>query len=145
MERLMIDRGLAKALEFVRAGDCLVVWKLDRLCCFLSHLLTIVTGIKEKGVVVHSLTEQKNTTRPHGALLFHLLGRSPNIEKALIQERIKAGISAAKHPLRHSGRPRVQNVEMLEFVLAALESRSSKASICSTFGIPRSTLINSLA
>ena len=66
--------GLAKALEFVRAGDCLVVWKLDRLGRSLSHLLTIVTSLKEKGVAFRSLTEQMDTTTPHGELLFQLFG-----------------------------------------------------------------------
>jgi DNA invertase Pin-like site-specific DNA recombinase len=66
--------GLAKALEFARAGDCLVVWKLDRLGRSLSHLLTIVTGLKENGVDFRSLTEQMDTTTPHGELLFQLFG-----------------------------------------------------------------------
>jgi len=73
--------GLAKALEFVRAGDCLVVWKLDRLGRSLSHLLTIVTGLKEKGVAFRSLTEQMDTTTPHGELLFQLFGALAQYER----------------------------------------------------------------
>jgi len=137
--------GLAKALEFVRAGDCLVVWKLDRLGRSLSHLLTIVTGLKEKGVGFRSLTEQMDTTTPHGELLFHLFGALAQYERALIQERVKAGISAAKRRGRHSGRPRALDAEKLESVIAALASGTSKAAVCRTFGIPRSTLIDSLA
>ncbi len=137
--------GLAKALEFVRAGDCLVVWKLDRLGRSLSHLLTIVTGLKEKGVAFRSLTEQMDTTTPHGELLFQLFGALAQYERALIQERVKAGISAAQRRGRQSGRPRALDGEKLESVLAALESGTSKASVCRTFGIPRSTLIDSLA
>ena len=54
-----VDRaGLAKALAFVRAGDCLVVWKLDRLGRSLPHLLATVTGLKERGIAIRSLTEQ---------------------------------------------------------------------------------------
>jgi len=119
--------GLAKALEFVRDGDCLVVWKLDRLGRSLSHLLTIITGLKEKGVAFRSLTEQMDTTTPHGELLFQLFGALAQYERALIQERVKAGISAAKRRGRHSGRPRVLEGEKLESVLAALESGTSKA------------------
>lgn len=137
--------GLAKALEFVRAGDCLVVWKLDRLGRSLSHLLTIVTGLREKGVAFHSLTEQMDTTTPHGELLFQFFGALAQYERALIQERVKAGISAAQRRGRHSGRPRVLDGEKLESVLAALDSGTSKAAVCRTFGIPRSTLIDSLA
>jgi len=137
--------GLAKALEFVQAGDCLVVWKLDRLGRSLSHLLTIITGLREKGVGFRSLTEQMDTTTPHGELLFHLFAALAQYERALIQERVKAGISAAKRRGRHSGRPRALDAEKLESVIAALKGGASKAAVCRTFGIPRSTLIDSLA
>jgi DNA invertase Pin-like site-specific DNA recombinase len=137
--------GLAKVLEFVVAGDCLVVWKLDRLGRSLSHLLTIITGLREKGIGFRSLTEQMDTITPHGELLFQLFGALAQYERALIQERVKAGITAAKRRGRHSGRPRALDAEKLESVLAALNSGTSKAAVCRTFGIPRSTLIDSLA
>lgn len=137
--------GLGKALEFVRAGDCLVVWKLDRLGRSLSHLLTIVTGLREKGVGFRSLTEQMDTTTPHGELLFHLFGALAQYERALTQERIRAGITAAKRRGRHGGRPHALDAEKMESVIAALASGTSKAAVCRTFGIPRSTLIDSLA
>ncbi len=137
--------GLGKALEFVRAGDCLVVWKLDRLGRSLSHLLTIVTGLREKDVGFRSLTEQMDTTTPHGELLFHLFGALAQYERALTQERIRAGITAAKRRGRHGGRPHALDAEKMESVIAALASGTSKAAVCRTFGIPRSTLIDSLA
>lgn len=137
--------GLGKALEFVRAGDCLVVWKLDRLGRSLSHLLTIVTGLREKDVGFRSLTEQMDTTTPHGELLFHLFGALAQYERALTQERIRAGITAAKRRGRHGGRPHALDAEKMESVITALASGTSKAAVCRTFGIPRSTLIDSLA
>ncbi len=137
--------GLAKALGFVRAVDCLVVWKLDRLGRSLSHLLTIVTRLREKDVGFRSLTEQMDTTTPHGELLFHLFGALAQYERALTQERIMACISAAKRRGRHGGRPHALDAEKLESVIAALASGPSKAAVCRTFGIPRSTLIDSLA
>ena len=136
--------GLAKALGFVRPGDCLVVWKLDRLGRSLSHLLSIVTGLRDKGVGFRSLTEQMDTTTPHGELLFHLFGALAQYERALTQERIRAGITAAKRRGRHGGRPRAMDAEKLESVIAALESGTSKAAVCRAFGIPRSTLVDSL-
>ena len=60
--------GLAKALAFIRAGDCLVVWKLDRLGRSLPHLLTTVTDLKKRGVAFRSLAEQMDTTTPQGEL-----------------------------------------------------------------------------
>ncbi len=81
--------GLSKALAFLRAGDCLVVWKLDRLGRSLPHLLTTVTGLKERGVGFRSLTEQIDTTTPQGELLFHIFGALAQFERALIQERAR--------------------------------------------------------
>jgi len=63
--------GLAQALDYVRAGDCLVVWKLDRLGRSLSHLLRIDTDLQSRGVAFRSLTEQIDTTTPHGEFLFN--------------------------------------------------------------------------
>ena len=73
--------GLGKALAFIRAGDCLVVWKLDRLGRSLPHLLTTVTGLKERGITFRSLTEQIDTTTPQGELLFHIFGALAQFER----------------------------------------------------------------
>ena len=83
--------GLGKALAFIRDGDCLVVWKLDRLGRSLPHLLTTVTDLKVRGVAFRSLTEQMDTTTPQGELLFHIFGALAQFERALIQERVQAG------------------------------------------------------
>jgi DNA invertase Pin-like site-specific DNA recombinase len=66
--------GLRACLNFMKSGDTLVVWKLDRLGRSLPHLLTIVTGLRDKGVAFRSLTEGMDTTTPHGELLFHIFG-----------------------------------------------------------------------
>ena len=66
--------GLARALEFVRPGDVLVVWKLDRLGRSLSHLLALVTSLKDKRVAFRSLTENLDTTTPSGEFLFQVFG-----------------------------------------------------------------------
>ena len=60
--------GLAKALAFIKSGDCLVVWKLDRLGRSLPHLLTTVTDLKKRGIAFRSLTEQMDTTTPQGRI-----------------------------------------------------------------------------
>jgi DNA invertase Pin-like site-specific DNA recombinase len=67
-------RGLISALAFVRAGDVLVVWKLDRLGRSLSHLLTIINSLRERKVAFRSLTEGMDTTTASGELLFHVFG-----------------------------------------------------------------------
>ena len=87
--------GLAKALGFLRPGDCLVVWKLDRLGRSLPHLLTTVTDLKARGVAFRSLTEQMDTTTAQGELVFHIFGALAQFERSLIQERVQAGLAAA--------------------------------------------------
>lgn len=137
--------GLAKALEFVRPGDCLIVWKLDRLGRSLPHLLSVVMGLKERGVAFRSLTEQMDTSTPQGEFLFHIFGALAQFERTLTQERVKAGLEAARRRGRRGGRPRAVDGEKLAAILKALEGGATKAAVCRTFGIKRSTLIDTLA
>ena len=97
--------GLKACLADVRSGDVLVVWKLDRLGRSLSHLLKIVAELKERGVAFRSLTEQMDTTTPHGEFLFSVFGALAQYERALIQERVTAGLEAARRRGRKGGRP----------------------------------------
>lgn len=137
--------GLKKCLDFVKTGDTLVVWKLDRLGRSLTHLLTIVEGLRKNGVAFRSLTEGMDTTTPHGELLFHLFGALAQYERALTRERVNAGLAAAKRRGRHGGRPVAVEPEKLEAILAALDGGATKAAVCRNFGIPRSTLLDTLA
>lgn len=136
--------GLTRALEFVRPGDMLVVWKLDRLGRSLSHLLTIVNQLKDKQVAFRSLTEGMDTTKPSGEFLFHVFGALAQYERALIRERVMAGLEAAKRRGRAGGRPPVIAGEKLEAIIAALDGGMSKAAVCRNFEVKRSTLIDTL-
>jgi DNA invertase Pin-like site-specific DNA recombinase len=136
--------GLVKALAFLTPGDCLIVWKLDRLGRSLPHLLSTVTDLKVRGIAFRSLTEQMDTTTPQGEFLFHVFGALAQFERSLIQERVQAGLAAARRRGRRGGRPAI-DTEKLAAVTAALEGGASKAAVCRTFGIKRSTLIDSLA
>ena len=137
--------GLAKALAFIKAGDCLVVWKLDRLGRSLPHLLSTVTYLKTRGIGFRSLTEQMDTATPQGEFLFHVFGALAQFERSLIQERIQAGLAAARRRGRRGGRPTTIDAEKLAAVTSALDGGASKAAVCRTFGIKRSTLIDALA
>ena len=137
--------GLARALEFVRPGDVLVVWKLDRLGRSLSHLLAIVTSLKKKQVAFRSLTENLDTTTPSGEFLFQVFGALAQYERALIQERVVAGLAAARKRGRIGGRPQAITGEKLEAIVAALDGGMSKAAVCRNFGVKRTTLIETLA
>lgn len=137
--------GLAQALEFLRPGDVLVVWKLDRLGRSLPHLLAIVNTLKDRQVAFRSLTEGMDTTTPSGELLFHVFGALAQYERALTRERVSAGLAAARRRGRIGGRPPVITGEKLESILAALDAGMSKAAICRTFGVKRTTLIETIA
>lgn len=131
--------GLAQALAFVQPGDVLVVWKLDRLGRSLSHLLTIVTTLRERRVAFRSLTEGMDTTTPSGELLFHVFGALAQYERALTRERVMAGLAAAKRRGRQGGRPPAITGEKLDAILAALDGGMSKAAVCRTFGVKRTS------
>jgi len=137
--------GLAQALEFVRPGGVLVVWKLDRLGRSLSHLLTIINTLKNRQVAFRSLTEGMDTTTASGELLFHVVGALAQYERALSQERVVAGLAAAKRRGRVGGRPPAIVGEKLDAIIAALEGGMSKAAVCRNFGVKRTTLIETLA
>ena len=136
--------GLKACLEYLKAGDMLVVWKLDRLGRSLPHLLGIVTGLKARGVAFRSLTEQMDTTTPHGELLFSIFGALAQYERALTRERVIAGLAAAKRRGRQGGRPPTIDPEQIEQIRAALDSGASKASVCRSFKVARSTLLDTL-
>lgn len=129
--------GLKTCLEYLNAGDTLIVWKLDRLGRSLSHLLAIVTDLKTRGIAFRSLTEQMDTTTPHGELLFSLFGALAQYECALTRERVMAGLAAAKRRGRQGGRRPMIETETLERITTALDGGASKASVCRTFKVPR--------
>ena len=136
--------GLKACLAYVKEGDSLVVWKLDRLGRSLPHLLSIVTDLKDRGVAFRSLTEQMDTTTRHGELLFSLFGALAQYERALTRERVMAGLAAAKRRGRQGGRPPTIDAEMMEQIKTSLDGGASKALVCRSFKVPRSTLIGSL-
>jgi DNA invertase Pin-like site-specific DNA recombinase len=137
--------GLKACLTYLRPGDVLVVWKLDRLGRSLPHLLAIVADLKARGVAFRSLTERMDTTTPHGEFLFSVFGALAQYERALTRERVLAGLAAARRRGRKGGRPPSLDPEKVEQIVAALEGGASKASVCRTFRVPRSTLVDTLA
>ena len=96
--------GLRAALDYVRDGEVLVVWKLDRLGRSLPHLIETVTDLAKRGVGFRSLTEAIDTTTPGGRLIFHIFGALGQFERDLIGERTRAGVVAAAARGRKSGR-----------------------------------------
>lgn len=96
--------GLDKALDHLRAGDTLVVWRLDRLGRTLKHLIETITDLEAKGIGFMSLTENIDTTTAGGKLIFHIFGSLAEFERALLRERTLAGMAAARARGRLGGR-----------------------------------------
>ena len=107
MTRSTFERkGLEDLLAFVRLGDTVIVWKLDRLGRSLKDLIEKLNLLKSRGVDFISLTESIDTTTPGGKLIFHLMGALAEFERDLIRERTNAGLAAARARGRVGGRPR---------------------------------------
>lgn len=133
--------GLSEALEFMRPGDSLVVWKLDRLGRSLKHLIETVTLLQERGIGFKSLTEQIDTTSSGGKLIFHVFGALAEFERDLIRERTNAGLQAARARGRQGGRPRRLDEKKLKMLHALYADKSnSVADILATLNISKSTL-----
>jgi DNA invertase Pin-like site-specific DNA recombinase len=105
----------------------------------------MVTTLHARGVAFRSLTEQMDTTTPQGAFLCSVFGALAQYERALTQERIKAGLAAAKRRGRRGGRPQAIREEQLAAMQTALDAGASKAAMCRTFGVKRPTLYEALA
>ncbi len=150
-ERLFTDKlsgatlerkGLDEALSFLRPGDALVVWKLDRAGRSLKHLIELMNTLHQRNITFISLTEQIDTTTPSGKLIFHFMGALAEFERDLIRERTAAGLAAARARGRRGGRPRKLKtsgkVALAQHLFA--DQRYSISEICATLGISRATL-----
>jgi len=98
--------ALDQLLTVIQPGDVLVIWRLDRLGRSLSHLMIIVAALSERGAGFVSISEAIDTETSSGRLLFHVMGALAEFERALISERTRAGIAAAKARGATIGRPR---------------------------------------
>ena len=104
------DRPLLfAALEFMRKGDTLVVWKLDRLARSIKQLIETVEALEERGIGLRSITEAIDTTTSGGKLIFHIFAALARFERSIIRERTTAGLIAARERGRVGGRPRALN------------------------------------
>jgi DNA invertase Pin-like site-specific DNA recombinase len=133
--------GLDAALNYVRKGDTLVVWRLDRLGRSLPHLIATMTDLEQRGIGFKSLTENIDTTTSGGKLIFHIFGALAEFERNLIRERTTAGLSAARARGRRGGRPKALTGKKLSIAQSLSNSKqNSIAEICQTLKISRATL-----
>lgn len=137
-------KGLDEALEYVREGDTLVVWRLDRLGRSLKHLIETITDLNNRNIGFKSITENIDTTTGGGKLIFHIFGALAEFERDIIRERTKAGLQAARARGRFGGRPKAKTLNTEKKVALAQSLYDNKDNtideICKTLNISRATL-----
>jgi DNA invertase Pin-like site-specific DNA recombinase len=133
-------KGLSEALSHLRAGDILVVWRLDRLGRSLRHLIDTITALHAKGVGFKSLQENIDTTTSGGKLVFHIFGALAEFEREIIRERTQAGLQSARSRGRIGGRPKTLTPKEVQILRNMAADKSlTVADICKTLGIGRTT------
>ncbi|MCD1636728.1 recombinase family protein [Martelella mediterranea] len=133
--------GLAKALEIARAGDVLVVWKLDRIGRSLAHVVALVSDLQKRGIGLKVLTGDVDTTTTTGRLVFGIFATLAEFERDLIHERTMAGLAAARARGRAGGRPRVMTRQKLKAAMAMMADQDNAArDVASQLGVSLSTL-----
>jgi DNA invertase Pin-like site-specific DNA recombinase len=131
--------GLNAALSALREGDVLVVWRLDRLGRSLSHLVALVDKLGQHGIEFMSLTESIDTKSSGGRLMFHMMAALAEFERALISERTRAGLAAAKVNGTRLGRRPAMSPKQITEARLMLEQHTP-AVVAKKYGVHRRTL-----
>src|SRR5215510_7623326 len=149
-KKIIVDRvsgtvaerpGLAQIKELLRAGDTLVVWRLDRLGRSLKDLITWVSWLEQEGIGLKSLHEVIDTTSPTGKLTFHIFAALAEFERQLIQERTQAGLRMARARGRLGGRPKALPADKRQLAVQLYqEKKVAVKDICELMGISKPTL-----
>jgi DNA invertase Pin-like site-specific DNA recombinase len=137
---------LSRALDYLRPGDVLIVWRLDRLGRSVKHLIDTIRELGQRGVGFRSLTESLDTTTPGGRLLLHLLASFAEFEADLIRERTAAGLAAARAHGRRGGRPRLMTPDRVRIAKELYAGREHTVeAIAAAIGVSRATVYRALA
>lgn len=140
--------GLINCLKALRAGDTLLVWKLDRLGRNLRHLINTVHDLTTKGVGFQVLTGHGasiNTRTPEGQLVFGIFAALAEFERALISERTKVGLASARARGRNGGGQYKMTPAKLRLAMAAMGQKETVVSdLCKELGVTRQTLYRHL-
>jgi len=131
--------GLDEALRDLRAGDTLVVWKLDRLGRSLKHLIETIQAMNEKNIGFQSIQENVDTTTTGGKLIFHIFSALAEFERDLIRDRTNAGLKAARIRGKKGGRPSIlSRGDITKMVNYYQVGKNTVNEICKIFSISRS-------
>lgn len=132
--------GLAKALEMLREGDTLVVWKLDRLGRSVKNLIDLVGELHKQGVQFKSLTDAIDTGTPSGRFFFHVMASLAEMERELTVERTRAGLETARQLGRKGGRKRQMTDSKIESAKKLLANGVPPRDVAHNLGVSVPTL-----
>ena len=137
---------LHRVLDQLRKGDVLVVWKLDRLSRSLRDVLTIMERLAEAKAGFRSLTEAIDTTTPAGRMMMQMVGAFAEFERAMLRERTKAGLDAARREGRVGGRrPKLTLQQQAEIIRMVSKGNKTAADAARLFGVHPATVSRLLA
>ena len=132
--------GLTQALGELRAGDTLVVWKLDRLGRSVRNLIDLVSSLQARDVQFKSLTDAIDTGTPSGRFFFHVMASLAEMERDLIIERTRAGLEAARKFGRMPGRKRVMTESKVASARKLLDNGTPRREVAEHLGVSLPTL-----
>lgn len=136
---------LTAALDYARAGDTLVVWKLDRLARSLKQLIETVEMLGDRGIAFRSLTESIDTKTAGGKLIFHIFASLAEFERSIIRERTVAGLQSARARGKLGGRPASITAEDLQVAKALLADPAiTVTQVAKRIGVSPATLYRHL-
>jgi DNA invertase Pin-like site-specific DNA recombinase len=133
-------QGLSMALEVLREGDTLVVWKLDRLGRGLKQLIALTERLEKRGVDFRSLTDGIDTHTAAGRFFFHIMASLAEMERELIVERTRAGLRAAKEMGRTGGRKRLMTDGKIKAAKKLLADGIPAREVAANLGVSVPTL-----
>ena len=137
---------LHRLLDQLRKDDVVVVWKLDRLSRSLRDVLTIMEQLEEAGAGFRSLTEAIDTTTPAGRMMMQMVGAFAEFERAMLRERTKAGLDAARQEGRVGGRrPKLSPPQQDEIRKMVAEGGKTAADAARLFKVHPATVSRLLA
>ncbi|MBY4796710.1 recombinase family protein [Burkholderia multivorans] len=132
---------LEQCRKALRAGDTLVVWRLDRLGRSLPDLVQIVADLERQGVGFESLTEKIETGGATGKMIFHVFAALAEFERAVIRERAQAGLAATRARGRSGGRrPKLDEQQVREIKALLRDPGIQVADVARRYGVSRTTL-----
>lgn len=137
---------LQRLLDQLRPGDVVVVWKLDRLSRSLRDVLTIMERLGNAGAGFRSLTEAIDTTSAAGRMMMQMVGAFAEFERAMLRERTRAGLDAARHAGRIGGRrPKLSAGQRAEIRRMVREGEKTAADAARLFQVHPATVSRLLA